>query len=108
MADIHAIWMIKWALHTIGVAKEPGFDRKAFPKVHAWCDALPVHDDSVQEGQMISQDEATKQILGSEYACPKITVDSTDPLGLKGGEQVSIEMTDAKPGHHPQKGELSI
>ncbi|KAK5731290.1 hypothetical protein LTR15_001229 [Elasticomyces elasticus] len=106
MADIHAIWMIKWALHTIGVAKEPGFDRKAFPKVHAWCDALPVHDDSVQEGQMISKDEATKQILGSEYACPKITVDSTDPLGLKVGEQVSIEMTDAKPGHHPQKGEL--
>jgi glutathione S-transferase len=37
LADIHASWMIKWAFHTIGVEKEPGFDKAAFPKAHAWC-----------------------------------------------------------------------
>lgn len=36
LADIHANWMIKWALHTIGVSKEPGFSKEDFPKVYKW------------------------------------------------------------------------
>ncbi|KAK5138778.1 hypothetical protein LTR32_007743 [Rachicladosporium monterosium] len=106
MADLHAVWMVKWALYTIGVAKEPGFGKEAFPKVHAWCDAFPAHDDAIQEGQFLSTEEATKQIQGSEYACPEVGIDGTDPLQFKGGEQVSVEMTDATPGHHPQEGKL--
>ncbi|KAK0873132.1 hypothetical protein LTR87_012114 [Friedmanniomyces endolithicus] len=106
MADLHAIWMVKWALQTIGVAKEPGFGKEAFPKVHAWCDAFPAHDDAIQEGQFLSTEAATEQIKGSEYACPEVGIDATDPLQFKGGEQVSVEMTDATPGHHPQEGKL--
>ena len=70
------------------------------------CDAFPAHDDAIQEGQFLSTEEAAKQIQGSEYACPEVGIDGTDPLQFKGGEQVSVEMTDATPGHHPQEGKL--
>jgi len=95
LGDIHANWMIKWALHTIDVVKEPGFDASAFPKVHKWCAATPVHDDEVQKGHFVEAEEATKQILEAPYACPEIGIDETDPLQLKGGESVHVEMTDA-------------
>ncbi|EMC97873.1 hypothetical protein BAUCODRAFT_146481 [Baudoinia panamericana UAMH 10762] len=106
LADVHAMWMIKWALHTISVAKEPGFDEQAFPKVHRWCNALPIHDDEIQKDQFVSAEEATKQILACEYACPDVGVDAADPLQLKEGEGVAVEMTDATPGYFPQKGAL--
>ncbi|KAK5122132.1 hypothetical protein LTR85_004378 [Meristemomyces frigidus] len=106
LADIHAMWMIKWALHTIGVAKEPGFDKKAYPKVHAWCDSIPTHDDDIQKGQFISAEDASKQLLASKYACPDVEIDHSDPLELQGGEMVAIEMTDATPGTYPQTGRL--
>lgn len=106
LADVHAMWMIKWALHTIGVAKEPGFEKAAFPKVHAWCDAIPTHDDAIQDGQFLSAGEATEQTLAAAHACPDLGVDSTDPLGYKGGEAVQVEMKDAMPGYYPQRGKL--
>jgi hypothetical protein len=106
MADIHANWIIKWALHTIEVGKEPGFDATSYPKVHAWCNAIPTHDDEVQKDAFISEKQANKLIFGSEYAVPEIGVDSSDPLGYKGGEKVAVEMTDATPGYYPQNGKL--
>ncbi|KAK3680049.1 hypothetical protein LTR78_000426 [Recurvomyces mirabilis] len=106
LADIHANWMIKWAFATIGVAKEAGFDKSSYPKTHAWCEATPTHDDEIQKDAFLSAEEASKQILGSEYALSDIGVDSTDPLGFKGGEDVAIEMTDATPGYCPQNGKL--
>lgn len=36
IADVHASWMIKWALETLEVGKEPGFGRDAWPRVWAW------------------------------------------------------------------------
>ncbi|KAK5681837.1 hypothetical protein LTS10_006370 [Elasticomyces elasticus] len=72
------------------------------------CDALSVHDDSIREGQMISKEEATKHILGSDYACPDIGVDSSGHSQLQSGNHVSVEMMDATPGHHPQKGSGTV
>lgn len=70
------------------------------------CESLQIHNDEVQKDQFISEDEASKQLLGSKYAVRDIGVDNTDPLGFKGGEQVAVEMTDAEPGTYPQKGRL--
>jgi len=106
LADIHANWMIKWALYTIEVEKEPGFGKEAYPKVHAWCDALTTHDEKVQGGHFLPAEEATKQVLASEYVCSGIGIDGTDPLGLKDGEDVAIDVADAKPGLCPQHGKL--
>lgn len=36
LADIHAVWMIKWALKTMGLEKKAGLRREDFPKVYKW------------------------------------------------------------------------
>lgn len=36
LADIHAMWMIKWALKTLQLEKSPGLEKERFPKVYAW------------------------------------------------------------------------
>lgn len=54
----------------------------------------------------LSPEEAKQQLLTSDYALPEIGVDSEDKLGLKAGEWISIEPTDAKPGTYPQCGKL--
>lgn len=37
LADIHAIWIVKWLLQTLDVANEPGFSKSDFPRVYRWC-----------------------------------------------------------------------
>lgn len=37
---------------------------------------------------------------------PDIGVDASDTLGLKAGDWIAIEPTDAKPGTYPQHGKL--
>ncbi|KAK3109316.1 hypothetical protein LTR53_017563 [Teratosphaeriaceae sp. CCFEE 6253] len=106
LADIHAIWMLKWALQTIGVAQEPGFGPEAFPRVHRWCDALPPHTPPTGSGLTLPPEEASARLLASAPACPDIGVDATDPLHLSVGDAVAVEMTDATPGYCPQEGTL--
>jgi hypothetical protein len=36
LADIHAMWMIKWALKTLSLEKQAGLGREDFPKVYKW------------------------------------------------------------------------
>lgn len=36
LADIHAIWIIKWLLQTLEIAKEPGFGKDDLPRVYRW------------------------------------------------------------------------
>ncbi|QIW94690.1 hypothetical protein AMS68_000208 [Peltaster fructicola] len=106
LADIHAIWIVKWLLQTLEVAKEPGFSKKDLPRVYQWIEALPRQNEAESKEMHLTADEATKQLLAAEYAMPDIGVDPADPLGLSQGERVAVEMGDAKPGTHPQIGKL--
>lgn len=36
LADIHAIWIIKWLLQTLKIAQEPGFGKTDLPRVYRW------------------------------------------------------------------------
>lgn len=54
----------------------------------------------------LSPEEATTQIMNSEYAIPDIEVDTADPLQFQAGETVSVEAGDVKQGTHPQLGRL--
>lgn len=54
----------------------------------------------------ISPEEAKEQLLKSNYALPDVCVDSEDTLGLKAGDWIAIEASDAKPGTYPQHGKL--
>lgn len=69
-------------------------------------ESLPRHDEAESKGMHLTGEEASKQLLAADYAMPDIGVDSADPLGLKQGERVAVEMGDAKPGTHPQIGKL--
>ncbi|WPG99533.1 Hypothetical protein R9X50_00234900 [Acrodontium crateriforme] len=106
MADIHAIWMIKWAVQTVGVSEEPQLGEKFYPRVWRWINSLQNHDGAIEKDQKISQEEAKAIIMGSQYAVPDIGFDANDPVGLKPGDAAAVEATDAQPGKYPQKGRL--
>lgn len=93
VADIHASWMIKWALETIETGKEPGFGPEDFPKVYKWIGGLKDHDEK-NAPPTIEAEEAKKQLLGADYAAREIGIDSKDPMGLKKGQKVSVETSD--------------
>ena len=93
VADIHAIWMVKWAFQTIGLGEEPGFKKEDFPKVYAWIGGLPTHDEG-GEAEKIAPEKAKEKLLGSEYAAVEIGVDSEDATGLKSGTMVNVSTND--------------
>jgi len=106
VADIHAIWCVKWVLQMLGVDKEPGFSRDDFPKVYRWIEGLPAHTPE-NEAPKLGADEATEKLLASEYAAEDIGVDPNDPTGLKAGADVVVEANDdAEPGISRQEGKL--
>ncbi|KAK4997724.1 hypothetical protein LTR66_002921 [Elasticomyces elasticus] len=104
MADVHAVWVIKWVLQTLEISKEKGFGKEDFPRVYRWIESFPLHAE--QKLDQLSAEDAQKQVLGAEYAAKDIGVEDTDPLGFKSGDQVSVEPSDAKPHTHPQVGKL--
>ena len=93
VADIHASWMIKWALETIEVGKEPGFGPEDFPKLYRWIGGLKDHDEK-NAPPLISPEDAKEQLLASSYAAKEIGVDEKDPTGLKKGQTVTVETSD--------------
>lgn len=101
LADIHVAWVIRWALQALGAGEVSGFGKADFPKVYQWVESLPKESED-----MVSNEEATKIILGSQYSDAKLHVATDDPLGFPAGTAISIESTDSTPGSHPQKGTL--
>jgi glutathione S-transferase len=93
VSDLHAMWMIKWALQTIGVDKEPGFGKEDWPRVYAWIDGVKKHDEA-GEAESVSHDDAKRVLLSSEHAAKEVVVDSKDPTGLKKGQRVSVGSSD--------------
>ena len=106
MADIHAIWIIKWLFQTLSLGKEPGFGKEDLPRVYRWIEALPLQAEAETKDMFLSVEDAHKSILSSDYGMPDIGVDEADPLELKAGEMVGVEANDAKPGTYPQVGKL--
>ena len=93
VADIHASWMIKFALQTLDVQSEPGFSAKDFPKVHAWVNGLPLHT-AENDAEKIEPEDAKQKILSSGYSAKDAGIDSSDPTGLQAGTRVSVGTTD--------------
>jgi len=106
IADIHASWMIKFALQTLDIQGEPGFSAKDFPKVHAWINGLPLHTPE-NDVEKVEANDAKHKVLTSAYSAKEAGIDSEDPTGLQAGVKVSVGTTDdAKPGGRRQEGEL--
>jgi glutathione S-transferase len=92
VADIHAIWVVKWAFETLQIGLEPGFSRDDFPRVYSWIGGLPPHD-AENDAAKISLEDAHEKVLSSDYAAKEIGVDS-DATGLQYGMIVNVTTTD--------------
>ena len=105
VADIHAMWMVKWSLQTLTIGQDPAFSKEKWPKVWRWIEGLSKHDEK-GEPEKIEAGKAKEVVFASEYIAKEVTVDTNDPLGMKSGEVVAVEASDAAPGTYPQKGSL--
>jgi glutathione S-transferase len=101
IADLHAGWAVGWALKALGLAEEPGFGEKDFPRIYKWVASWPKAEYSDLEKEKVR--EAVKS---AEYTAEDIGVNEEDPLGIAAGSTVTVENSDTEPGAHPQKGKL--
>lgn len=93
VADIQAIWGLRWALRGmdqqppgLGAEKEPGVGKKDFPKVWNLIENLPA-----PIAETISADDAAKKIQGAQYTSELKDVMQNDPTGIKAGAKVTID-----------------
>ena len=105
VADIHAMWMVKWSLQTLAVGQDPAFSKEKWPKVWRWIESLPKHDEE-GEAENIEAGKAKEVLFGSEYIAMEVEVEPKPLLGMKRSDHAEIEASDAAPGTYPQKGRL--
>lgn len=94
VADIHAIWGVRWVLFDmeksyppgLGAEKEHGVGKDKFPKVWHLIESLPA-----SKAETISGEDAKKKIEGSQYTSRDEGVMPEDPNGIKAGTQVTID-----------------
>lgn len=124
LSDVHVGPLVRWALRTLGVDQEPGFDAARFPRVHAWRVAPkplpPSHSPTLPANSAprlaslpdlqpaaVPPEEAAAAVLGAAYLEPEVDVAPEDPLGVEAGSRVAVESADdAAPGAHAQVGRL--
>lgn len=107
VADVHAIWIPRFAIETLNYAEdEKGFDKASLPKLHRWLSKFKAHTPE-NEPEKLSAEEASKRILASQYAAKEIGVDETDSTGLKKGQKVFVQTSDDNaPENAQQHGTL--
>lgn len=93
VADIHAIWGVRWDLHGadsqppgLGHQTESAVGRDKFPKVWKLIDSLPVTN-----GKLIDVKDAEKKIFGSRYSSDVKGVMEGEPTGIKAGTEVTVD-----------------
>ncbi|KAF1923443.1 uncharacterized protein M421DRAFT_104431 [Didymella exigua CBS 183.55] len=101
LADLHAGWAVGWSLRAIGLAQEPGFSEREFPRIHKWIAQWPTPTYTE-----LGAEAVWDAVQGAAYTARDIGVDEADPLGLGAGTLVTVENSDTEPGRHPQRGRL--
>lgn len=86
VADVHALWGLRWGLRDLGAQKEPGLGKEVFPKFWKLVESLPEC-----KPETISGEEAGKMIKESELTAGDVSVAKDDPLGIEEGANVTIE-----------------
>ncbi|CZT03154.1 uncharacterized protein RAG0_10017 [Rhynchosporium agropyri] len=102
LSDVQVAWVVRWILEAFGMNKEPGFEKKDFPKLYTWLANLPSN-----QAQNISDEEAVEAIKNGKCIVQEAPAVRNDPLGLKLGDSVTIETTDSTAGSSPQHGKLA-
>lgn len=93
VADINAIWGVRWALNPmdgsppgLGASNEPGLSKSDYPKVWRLIESLPT-----PTAKTISAEEAKNKIEGSSYTSELKGIIEGDPTGLKAGTKVTVD-----------------
>lgn len=108
IADVHTSWIPKFALETLkySEAEGLGLGEKQYPWLHRWLAGFSEHTPESQP-ELLSGEDASKRVLSLEYAARDVTIDESDPTGLKAEQDVQVGTTDdAEPGNMMQYGKL--
>jgi len=107
VADIHALWGVRWDLHGLE-SQPPGLGatesilgKEEFPKVWRLLESLPLPAPKV-----ISFEEAKEKIFQSGYFSTLESVWEKEPTGIKAGAEVTVDTLGSEPYRHPVKGKL--
>lgn len=86
VADIHAIWSIRWALNDLGAKNEKQLGKDAFPKVWKLIESLPV-----PKPETLSSEDTIKTIKAASLWTQEKPVFKDDPLEISVGTPVTVE-----------------
>jgi hypothetical protein len=110
MADLEALWPVDWVINDLRPEKKFLSEEK-FPKTFAWQKrfrALVKERTKANEKavRVIKGEQATPFVLGAGLSEEKLSVDESDPTGLKEGDEVEVFPTDGGGFFHQDKGKL--
>ncbi|EPS37611.1 hypothetical protein H072_8699 [Dactylellina haptotyla CBS 200.50] len=116
LADIEAVWVLKWIAMIPGALPKDFIGAQQFPKVFAWIDRFTKTVDGISKElgkpEAVKGDQAAAKILNSTYAEPEGTVDGrelvAEALGLKKGDTVKVFPTDSGVNHKETGTLLSL
>lgn len=89
VADVHVVWVLRWALRDLGVAREPGFGKESFPKMWRLIEGLPE-----PRPEVLGSEEAIEAVRNGGDGATGIEIDGMDPLGIEKGAQVTVESSE--------------
>ena len=89
LADIHAIWPIRWALNDLGAKNDVGVGKDVYPKIWRLLEKLP--ETNIKPEKTVTGNEAKDLILKSEYTAKELGVGKDDAFGLQSGTEVTVE-----------------
>ncbi|KAF3909630.1 hypothetical protein AA313_de0207039 [Arthrobotrys entomopaga] len=112
LADIEAIWVIKWIAAVPGGLPEEIINAKIFPRVYAWMERFTKVVDAKEREhapEKVKGEQAAEKIFGAAFAEAEGTVDELEimgkALGLSKGDEVTVFPTDTGV-NHKEKGKL--
>ncbi|RDL37606.1 uncharacterized protein BP5553_05039 [Venustampulla echinocandica] len=103
LADIEAVWVFYWLVDLPGALPANLISAQQFPKTFAWIKRFDaaVKAAAKKEGKpkTIKGPEALDIVSRSEFAEAEALVDSSDPTGLKKGQEIRVWPTDSGFSH---------
>ncbi|KAK6538776.1 hypothetical protein TWF694_010344 [Orbilia ellipsospora] len=115
LADIEAIWVIKWIATIPGALPEEFISAKLFPRVYAWMERFTKVVNAKEKEhapEKVNGEQAAERIFGAAFAEAEGTVDEGEiigkALGLKKGDGVTVFPIDTGVNHKETGRLLSL
>ncbi|KAI9676058.1 MAG: hypothetical protein M1817_000801 [Caeruleum heppii] len=94
LADLNAIWPLHWMTDLKGAIDPSFISKNQFPRVFAWIERfikiISEAKQSVPKPKTLKGSEAVRQISSADFGEPDIGFDTSDPSGLREGQDVEV------------------